>query len=76
MRTLTKEQLTYLCDSEEEATELINDFKEKQLNEHYSVSKYKTDLKKKKNKETKEEFEYYVVVIEKKYNDAEDLFFN
>ena len=53
MRTLFKEQLSYLCDSEEEATNLSNDFKENQTKEHYTVSKYKTDLKKKKNKETK-----------------------
>lgn len=76
MKTLFKNQLSYLCDSEEEATDLINNFKENQTKEHYTVSKYKTDLKKKKNKETKEEFEYYVVVIEKKYEDAEDSFFN
>ena len=56
MATLTRDRLTYLCATEEEATDLIEDFKASQDSEHYLLSCYKADFKKKKNKETDEEY--------------------
>lgn len=76
MKAMYKEQMTYLCDSEEEASAIIESFKEEQENGHYTVSRYKSDFKKKKNKITKEQVEYWVVTVEKKYDSAFDLFFN
>ena len=54
---------------------MIEDFKASQDSEHYLLSCYKADFKKKKNKETKEDIEYYCVVIEKLYEGAEAMFF-
>ena len=75
MATLTRDRLTYLCATEEEATDLIEDFTASQDSEHSLLSCYKADFKKKKNKETKEDIEYYCVVIEKLYEGAEAMFF-
>ena len=50
MATLTRDRLTYLCATEEEATDLIEDFKASQDSEHYLLSCYKADFKKQEHK--------------------------
>ena len=66
MKMLWKEQLTYQIDNEEEAMSTIEDFKGRQLSEGYTLTKYKTDYKVKKDRKTGEVTdEKWIVVVEK-----------
>lgn len=68
MKALWKEQLTYQIDNEEEAMSTIEDFKSRQLPEGYTLTKYKTDYKVKKDRKTGEiTDEKWIVVVEKTY---------
>ena len=72
---MSKEQITYLCSTEEEVTELIEAYRADQEKEHYVLSKYNSIKKHKKDKETKELIIYYKVTVEKTYENVEDYFF-
>ena len=76
MKTLSKEQTTYLCSTEEEVKELIEAYRADQEKKHYILSKYNSVKKQKKDKETKELIIYYKVTIERTFEDAEEYFFN
>lgn len=68
MKELWKETLTYKTDNEEEAMSTIEDFKSRQMEEGYTLTKYKTDYKVKKDKKTGEILdETWTVMIEKTY---------
>ena len=76
MKTLSKEQTTYLCSTEEEVKELIEAYRADQEKKNYILSKYNSVKKQKKDKETKELIIYYKVTIERTFEDAEEYFFN
>lgn len=71
MRRLMKEQLTYKVDDEQEATELIEEYKGQQIPDNFVLSKYKSDYKCKKFRSGEQkgevESEWYIVVVEKTY---------
>ena len=68
MKDLWKETLTYKTDNEEEAMSTIEDFKSRQMEEGYTLTKYKTDYKVKKDKKTGEILdETWTVMVEKTY---------
>lgn len=68
MKQMTKEQLTFRVDNEEEATSLIENFKTNQASEGYTLLNYKNDYKAKKDRKTGEIIEeYWTVVITKGY---------
>ena len=76
MKMSSKEQITYLCSTEEEVKELIEAYRADQEKEHYVLSKYNSVKKQKKDKETKELIIYYKVTVEKTYEGVEEYFFN
>ena len=68
MKDLWKETLTYKTDNEEEAMSTIEDFKSRQMEEGYTLTKYKNDYKVKKDKKTGEILdETWTVMVEKTY---------
>lgn len=68
MKMLYREALTYHIDNEEEAMSTIEDFKSRQLSEGYTLTKYKTDYKVKKDRKTGEiADEKWIVLVEKTY---------
>lgn len=54
MKQLFKQTYTYIIDNEEESAQTIQDFKDKQLTEGYTVLKSKVDYKTKKDRKTGE----------------------
>jgi len=68
MRKLKTETFGFEVDSEQEAMELINEYKEGQLVDGYVLTKYNTTYKSKKDRKTGEIVdEYWVVSVTKKY---------
>lgn len=68
MKTLMKTTDVYRVDNEEEAVDMINDYKDRQLTEGYTLSKSGYVLK---NKKSKGEIidSWAIVTVEKTFND-------
>jgi len=65
---LKTEVQTYIANSEQRAMEIIEEFKNAQLDEGYILTKYDTTYKCKKDRKTKEPIEeYWLVKIQKEY---------
>jgi len=54
MKKLIKQTYTYHIDNEKEATDTVEEFKQKQYDEGYTVTKTKIDYKNKKDRKTGE----------------------
>lgn len=68
MKQLKTEQLTFKVDSEQLAMETIEQYKDNQLSENYTLTKYNTTYKCKKDRKTGEIIdEYWLVVVQKEY---------
>lgn len=68
MKQLKTETLTFKVDSEQEAITLIEECKEKQNTENYTLNKYNTVYKSKKDRKTGEILEeYWLVSTTKEY---------
>ena len=68
MKQLKTETLVYKVDSEQEALDTIEDFKKNQTTEQYTLTKYNTTYKSKKDRKTGEIIlEYWLVSVTKEY---------
>lgn len=68
MKQLKTETLTFKLDSEQEATDMIEEYKCHQLDENYTLTKYNTVYKSKKDRKTGEIIlEYWLTTITKEY---------
>jgi len=68
MEQLKTEQLTFKVASEQRAMEIIEQYKDNQLSENYTLTKYNTTYKCKKDRKTGEIIdEYWLVVVQKEY---------
>ena len=68
MKQLKTEQLTFKVNSEQLAMETIEQYKDNQLSENYTLTKYNTTYKCKKDRKTGEIIdEYWLVVVQKEY---------
>ena len=68
MARLRSNTFEFIVDSEQEAMDLIEEYKEKQLSENYTLTKYNTVYKSKKDRKTHEIIEeYWVVTVTKKF---------
>lgn len=68
MEQLKTEQLTFKVNSEQRAMEIIEQHKDNQLSENYTLTKYNTTYKCKKDRKTGEIIdEYWLVVVQKEY---------
>lgn len=69
MKQLKTETLTYKVDSEQLATDTIEEFKANQLTSGYTLTKYNTTYKCKKDRKTGEIVdEYWLCTITKEYD--------
>lgn len=59
---MTKKTETYRVDTEEEATDIVEGYKNRAINEGYTVSKTKVDYKTKKDRKTGEIIEEWWMV--------------
>ena len=67
-KQLKTETLVFKIDSEEEATQTIEEYKNNQLTGNYNLTKYNTTYKSKKDRKTKEIVEeYWLTSITKEY---------
>lgn len=67
-KQLKTETLVFKIDSEEEATQTIEEYKNNQLTGNYTLTKYNTTYKSKKDRKTKEIVEeYWLTSITKEY---------
>lgn len=65
---LKTEVQTYIANSEQRAMDIIEEFKNAQLEEGYTLTKYNTTYKCKKDRKTKEIVEeYWLVKVTKEY---------
>lgn len=68
MKQLKTETLIFKVDSEQLAMETIEQYKDEQIIGHYTLTKYNTTYKSKKNRKTGEiEDEYWLVSVTKEY---------
>lgn len=68
MKQLKTETLTFKVDSEQEALNIIEECKEKQRTEGYTLTKYNTVYKSKKDRKTQEIIdEYWLASTTKEY---------
>jgi len=68
MARLRSNTFEFIVDSEQEAMDLIEAYKEKQIEEGYTLTKYNTVYKSKKDRKTHEIIEeYWVVTVTKKF---------
>ena len=68
MRQIKTIGITYVLDSEQEALDTIEECKEKQRSEDYTLTKYKTDYKCKKDRKTGELIsEHWIATVTKEY---------
>jgi len=65
---LKTEVQTYVANSEQRAMDIIEEFKNAQLSEGYTLTKYDTTYKCKKDRKTKDVIEeYWLVKVTKEY---------
>lgn len=65
---LKTEVQTYVANSEQRAMDIIEEFKNAQLSEGYTLTKYDTTYKCKKDRKTKDVLEeYWLVKVTKEY---------
>lgn len=68
MKQLKTETLTFKIDSEQEAMDTIEKYKDNQTVENYTLTKYNTTYKCKKDRKTSEIVdEYWMCVVTKEY---------
>ena len=68
MKQLKTETFTFKLDSEQEATDMIEEYKGHQLDENNTLTKYNTVYKSKKDRKTGEIIlEYWLTTITKEY---------
>lgn len=68
MKQLKTEALTFKIDSEQEAMDTIEKYKDNQTVENYTLTKYNTTYKCKKDRKTSEIVdEYWMCVVTKEY---------
>ena len=68
MKQLKTETLTYKVDSEQLAADIIEEFKENQMSGGYTLTKYNTIYKSKKDRKTGEIIdEYWLTTITKEF---------
>lgn len=68
MKQLKTETLTYKTDSEQEALDIIEECKSKQREDNYTLTKYNTVYKSKKDRKTGELVEeYWLATTTKEY---------
>ena len=68
MARIRSKTFEFIVDSEQEAMDLIEEYKEKQAKEGYTLTKYNTVYKSKKDRKTHEVIEeYWIVTVTKKY---------
>ena len=69
MKQLKTETLVFKVDSEQLATDIIEEYKANQLIDGYTLTKYDTTYKCKKDRKTGEILnEYWLLKIQKEYN--------
>ena len=68
MKQLKTETLIFKVDSEQLAMDTIEQYKDEQISGNYTLTKYNTTYKSKKNRKTGEiEDEYWLVSVTKEY---------
>lgn len=68
MKQVKTNSISYVVDSEQEALDVIEEYKEKQRTENYTLTKYKTDYKCKKDRKTGEILsEYWIATVTQEY---------